>query len=158
MSVLHLVFELELSARLCRAFPFKSSNYQFSVTTFKFLRFVVMVIVSMVIIVMIVVVTMVVRAVDVELSHVLIVDLAESAQVLLRLVQRLVTVPPEGKTLVVAGLLVSTVHSGEFVVKLAVEFRAVELGQSHEGLGEVGKEEILVLSVLFNPLLGGRVL
>lgn len=117
-----------------------------------------MVIVSMVIIVMIVVVTMVVRAVDVELSHVLIVDLAESAQVLLRLVQRLVTVPPEGKTLVVAGLLVSTVYSGDFVVKLTDEFRAVELGQSNKGLGEVGEEEILVLSVLLNPLLGGRVL
>lgn len=99
-----------------------------------------MVIVSMVIIVMIMVVIVVVRAVDAELSHVLVVDLAESAQILLGLVQSLVTVPPEGKTLVVAGLLVSTVHSGELVVQLTVEFGAVEFGQSHESLGEVREE------------------
>lgn len=106
-------------------------------TTFKFLGFVVMVIVSMVIIVMIMVVVMVVRFVDVERSHVLIVDFTESAQVLFRLIQSLVTVPPKGKTLVVAGLLVSTIDSGKLVVELTVEFGAVELGQSHEGLGEV---------------------
>jgi len=112
----------------------------------------------MVIIVMAMIVIVVVRDVDVEERHVFIVDFAESAQVLLRLVKCLVTVPPHGKVLVEAGLLVSTVDGGQLVVELAVEFGAVELGEGNESLGEVLEEQFIVLSILFNPLFSGRVL